>query len=320
MSIVFFCDDCGARFEVDSKMAGKKGRCKKCGHHIEIPAAKAKLPVAATPLAAAAAATSSSSWVAAVNSSDVGLKPLTIDRIPAMRRQPTKPTPLDDDEFEDSSPYNLATPKGERSRGRVTNQVNTVKRVWRNELSSVFKILRWVSETAYLISIPFLMLILFGIMLRSRHLAILGATVVVLLNVGRLGIGIVNLAVFAFREGIPQGVSFLIPPFTFIFLSKHWSKVHKSAKRVIEPAITIGLVVLAFTFIPSLSGGKKASGSVAERIREGASELEGDIRDEVSKSKKLDINSLGEKAKGELEDVKGRIRSKVEKGGDGSSQ
>ncbi len=33
MGIVFFCQSCGARFEVDARMAGKKGRCKKCGQY-----------------------------------------------------------------------------------------------------------------------------------------------------------------------------------------------------------------------------------------------------------------------------------------------
>jgi hypothetical protein len=41
--------------------------------------------------------------------------------------------------------------------------------------------------------------------------------VVVLLNVGRLAVGLANLVVIPFREGITQGISFLIiPPFTFL--------------------------------------------------------------------------------------------------------
>ena len=41
---------------------------------------------------------------------------------------------------------------------------------------------------------------------------------VVLLNIGRLVAGLANLVVIPFREGIAQGVFFLIPPFTFFYL------------------------------------------------------------------------------------------------------
>ena len=37
MSIVFFCQSCGSRFNVDPRMAGKQGRCKKCGEQMTVP-------------------------------------------------------------------------------------------------------------------------------------------------------------------------------------------------------------------------------------------------------------------------------------------
>jgi hypothetical protein len=39
MGIVFFCQNCGARFVVDARLAGKKGRCKPCGQSVRIPRA-----------------------------------------------------------------------------------------------------------------------------------------------------------------------------------------------------------------------------------------------------------------------------------------
>ena len=49
MGIVFFCQSCGARFEVDPRMAGKAGRCKKCGQQMEIPRAEQIASMAAMP-------------------------------------------------------------------------------------------------------------------------------------------------------------------------------------------------------------------------------------------------------------------------------
>ena len=56
MGIVFFCQSCGSRFEVDPRMAGKKGRCKKCGQHMAIPRAEEIASMSAMPALAAAGA------------------------------------------------------------------------------------------------------------------------------------------------------------------------------------------------------------------------------------------------------------------------
>ncbi len=110
-------------------------------------------------------------------------------------------------------------------------------------------------------------------------MALFGATVVVLLNLARLVSGAANLAVVPFRDGI------------------NLSKMRKPIRRVADPALTIGLVILAFTFIPWLSSGKSAKGSIGDRIRSGAEVLEKDIKDEVEKvadkAKALDIEKLG---------------------------
>ena len=55
MGIVFFCQSCGARFEVDPRMAGKKGHCKKCGQYMAIPRAEEIASMAAMPALAAQA-------------------------------------------------------------------------------------------------------------------------------------------------------------------------------------------------------------------------------------------------------------------------
>ncbi len=307
MSIVFFCHNCGARFEVASNLAGKTGRCNRCRERFSIPSASETAPPPATATAKTAAVAavskmvSSPSWIAAVNASNVGLKPLTMDRIPASRIARPKPAVVDD--FDDTDPYKLAEPVRAVSRGRAIKPVSGVKMLWRRELGGFGKLLRWINETAYLISVPFLMLILIGALLRNRPLALTGATVVVLLNISRLVVGVANLVVYAFKEGVAQGIFFLIPPFTFVYLNKHWRALRKPTKRVIEPAITIGLVILAFTFMPSLSRGHRKAGSFGERVREEAKALEDDISQELSKAKKLKVDSLGEKAQRGLRDL-----------------
>ena len=100
-------------------------------------------------------------------------------------------------------------------------------------------------------------------------MALLGATAVVLLNIGRLVSGVANLAVVPLREGLAV------------------NRMKKPLRRVLEPVLTIGLVVLAFTFIPGLSrSGSVKKGTVAARLRAGVDALEEDMKAEVKKAGK----------------------------------
>ena len=125
-------------------------------------------------------------------------------------------------------------------------------------------------------------------------MAMLAATVVVLLNIGRLAAGGANLAVIPFRDGIDL------------------KKMKKPIRRVVEPAITIGLVILAFTFIPWLSSGASAKGSIADRLRSEAETLGGEMKGEVGKvldkAKAVDIEKLGTQAQEKLNQAQEKLK------------
>jgi hypothetical protein len=78
---------------------------------------------------------------------------------------------------------------------------------------------------------------------------------------------------------------------------------------VAEPIFTIALVVLGFTFIPWLSGGRPASGSLTDRLRAGATELEKEIKGEVGvvidKARRIDVEKLGNQARDRLKKLGG---------------
>src|SRR5262249_59274864 len=116
--------------------------------------------------------------------SKVGVAAITLDRMPIGRRRERKhaPSPLDD--AEDSKPYVLAQPIRE-GRGAVRSHDNVVLRVWRGQLGGIQRILRWINETAYLLSVPFIMMIMFGTVARNRPVALLGAAAGILPKNGR---------------------------------------------------------------------------------------------------------------------------------------
>jgi hypothetical protein len=315
MGIVFFCQSCGARFEVDSRMAGKKGRCKKCGQMMSIPRAEdlSSMTAMAVPAAAGAGAavavgagagavsakgagagaggSSIGSWLKG-GISKVALAPITVDRMPIGQKRPYLPSALDD--AEDSKPYVLAQPVVE-NRGRVKQQANVVVALWRRQLGKVQKLFRNINQTAYLISVPCILLFLLGIAVGSHQMTMLGVTGIVLLNIVRLAAGSANLAVVPFRDGL------------------NFNKMKKPLWRVIEPVLTIGLVVLGFVFIPFLSKGTPAKGSFTDRLRAGAETVEQEVKGGVDKGieevKGLHVDKLGQQAqdqfKGLVEKAKG---------------
>jgi hypothetical protein len=216
--------------------------------------------------------------------SSAALAPITLDRMPIGYRRPTKPSPLDD--AEDSKPYVLAQPVRE-ARGRAKRQDNAALNLWRRQIGAIQRVFRKVHQAAYLISVPFLMILVLGAVVGNRHLALLGATAVVLLNIGRLVAGAANLAVVPLRDGVNA------------------KRMKKPMWRLIEPALTIGVVVLAFTFIPSLSSGNSARGGIAQRIRSGSQSLQKDMEGEVNKvldkAKEIDVDKLGAQARESLQ-------------------
>ena len=308
MNIVFFCQSCGARFEVDPRMAGKKGHCRKCGQIMAIPqaehlasmvampalgamsAAAVAVPAAAAVAvpAAAARAPDLGSWLRSAVSG-VGLAPLTIDRMPVGMRRGAAASPLDD--AEDSKPYIVAGPEiGPAARGRSSRGPNVLVQLWRGPLGGVQKIFRKLNQTAYLVSIPFVMIFLAGVAVKSRPTALFAATFVVLLNVARIVAGVANLAVIPLRDGVNA------------------KKMKKPFRRVVEPVVMIGLVILAFTFIPWLSGtGQTGTGNIAERVRSSVKVLQKDMKGEVNKTvdeaRKLDVNNLEAQARAKLKKI-----------------
>lgn len=289
MSIVFFCQSCGARFEVSPALAGKRGHCKKCGQVMEIPRAEQLASMTSMPaLASVGSGSASSGSILRAGASQAALAPITVDRLPG-RFRAAKPDPLDD--AEDSKPYELAAPVREVYRGRVHRQDNVVLGAWRRALAPFQKYTRKINEAAYFISVPFLVILLFGAAVKSRHLALMGAAGVVLLNIGRLVAGVANLSFAVLRDGLDS------------------RKTKKPLWRVIEPAATIALVVLAFTFIPWLSRGSAGKGDVAGRLREGAMDLKQDIKGEVER--RVDIDQLSERAQEKLEKVGAQAREKL---------
>lgn len=284
MPIVFACGSCGSRFEVADRFAGKTGRCKHCGARMTIPSPPPSalrlapaMPGAVRP--ASARSRRPPGWIDAVTS-QVGLAPLSAPALAPVSPARRENGPLDDASFTGRYPVRS------QAEGRpVTGSppaAGAALIFYRQQLGRVQRLLRWISDADYLVSIPFLMLMLLGVMLRSRPLAVTGATLVVLLNFARLAVGLANLVVIPFRDSPVQGVLFLIPPLTFLYIANHYHRLRRPFRRVSGPLLTIGGVVLVFAFVPWMTrNGPIPEAGVSERLKAGVEELRGDLQDEI---------------------------------------
>ncbi len=312
MAIHFNCSQCGAPFVVEERLSGRTAHCKRCGSRTTIPghreaalaaapagpavaalaagggkAAVAAPPAPPKPAAQVVPAARPLNWIDAVTS-QVALAPITEQRLSALRK---KPTPLDDASF--TGLYKVMSapslPALESARGR---SAGAITRTYRHEMFKIQSLFRWLNQSAYLVSVPFLMILLLGVITNNQSILALGATVVVALNIGRLVAGLANLLVIPFRDSPIQGVLFLIPPITFIYLYQNWNKVRKPLQRIIGPIGTIGLVILAFVVAPMLHSGLKKNQSIKDQVTEGVGSAKETIGKKLDKASGLNVDDL----------------------------
>ncbi len=329
--IHFECPACAAPFDVDERLAGRAGRCKKCGGRMKIPshgaaeavrahaaaqrpramAAAAAVPNGPrlTPIAAMApsrpqpslAAGRPINWLEAVNS-QVALAPISMDNL---RGLGNKPSPMDEPSI--PGPYKLATAPSLPALDVIGGKpAGAVTRGYRQGMGKVQKLFRWLNESAYLVSVPFLMCLLLGLAVGNHSLMVLGATAVVVLNIGRIVAGVANLVVIPFRQSPIQGVLFLIPPLTFFYTAQHWHKMERPVKRIVGPILTIGMVALAFLAEPWIRGEGKSKGSIQDQVKASARSLKKGIGKQMGEVPNLNLdglNSLERKAADVLKEM-----------------
>jgi len=167
---------------------------------------------------------------------------------------------------------------------------------WRAAVTSVLKLLRWVDTWAYLISVPFIMLMVFGIVVENRGFVHTGAVVTVLANYGRFWADLAALFVRPYKDGPIQGLAFLFPPYTIYYMATRWSRMQPILRRIATSCIPIVLVVLAYAFLPSIDPAVNDVKGVAAKIEKGKQELDKEIDEDLQKIEKK-LTDFGDRGK-----------------------
>jgi hypothetical protein len=167
---------------------------------------------------------------------------------------------------------------------------------WKAAVNFVLKLLRWVDTWAYLISVPFIMLMVFGIVVENQAFVHLGAVATVLANYGRFWADLLALFVRPYKDGPIQGLAFLFPPYTVYYLATRWSRMKPILRRIATSCIPIVLVVLAYAFLPSINPAVKDVASVTARLEKGKEEVDKEVSEELQKIEK-ELTDFGDRHK-----------------------
>jgi DNA-directed RNA polymerase subunit RPC12/RpoP len=332
MSIIFTCETCGKRFNVDERSQGRRGRCSHCGHVMRIPGARVS-EHSQTP---APAATPDDD--APFKLSPPEPHPQARDLIlpPTAYLAPHQPAGPDHTQFaqassipaagqphahephihfelldDDADPASVVTvspaitrgpqeiAEFEKDRGgyridgdrsgvfsffglREPGPAGWVYTKWRAGVSSVLKLFRLVDTWAYLISIPFLILMILGIAAENTPLIHTGAVAVVLANYGRFWADLLAFFVRPYKDGPLHGLAFLFPPYMLYYLATRWDYMKRILRRIAMSCIPIVAVVLIYAFLPSANPQAKDLEGLGAKLEAGKHELDQEIESDLN--------------------------------------
>jgi hypothetical protein len=350
MLMLFTCEHCGKRIQVDARMQGRRGRCSHCGQEMRIPRVEHPQP---PPLPGAEPARSDErarsvpseparsrdhprapSADGAFRLSAPEARPevsLAHFQQPPVLTEPEElhrhvgdevptafellaedgPAGMDAlaspevqrglrelEEFrKDPRGYQLAEELDSRFFGwlRGSRPAGWLYTHWRKGVGLILRVLRFIDDWAYLISVPFLILMVFGIAVAQHGLIHTGAVVVVLANFGRFWTDLLSLFVRPFKDGPMHGLMFLFPPYGIYYVASHWDKFKPTFRRMLTSCIPIVLVVLAYAFIPTVDPDVQTSRTIPEKLLRAEQEVVKEAEEGIHEAGQ-ELRSLEKKA------------------------
>ena len=292
MKITFACPSCAKPLVADESLAGRKGRCRHCGHRASVPAGRQQsrgaqqarsVPAApgadwrtavASQLAPSTrqGATTAGPAVAGPAVDDTGdykLRPVTpvnVPKLAASEWDNAELGPAIDSSLEAlfTTPATVAPSSTARP---VPTGPSALFLAYRSFFSLLVRATTWISEASYTVSFILIILAVASGMIGRHSLAAMGCGAIVALNLVGLAGDLASLVTLSFRKNPVQGVLFLIPPFTLYYLWSDWQRYRDTVSRMRIPLVMLAVVVAAYMFVPWLHGGKERTGPINDSVK-----------------------------------------------------
>ena len=117
--------------------------------------------------------------------------------------------------------------------------------------------------------------------------------VIVLANYGRFWADLFAFFLRPYKDGPLQGLAFLFPPYTAIYLIVHWKHMKPILRRIATSCIPIVLVVLAYAFLPSVNPEIKDLKTITEKVHAGEKQVKKEIDSELEEVEQ-EVRTLGQ--------------------------
>lgn len=271
MSIRFACEKCGHVFEVADEAEGRHGRCRRCGHHVLVPAAPGP------------------------HDAGLRLKPIDADlaeRSPAHLLASPPPLSLRPDEAKDASWPSAVSrdtddqlhsggrpnyPLGQTFDGRSARASTGPPPWWWNFPSLTARLIaRWLRKTRdvlYYVSLASLVLILYGFLFKAKTLMHVGAVLIVGSNISMFCVGTSYLFTLPFKDSLRQGLACLVPFYAVYYWITRWQRMRLAVLNTLAAFIPMLLVALAYFFYQEAPAIEKEVDRLAPKIESEADDV-----------------------------------------------
>lgn len=247
MSIRFACEKCGYVFDVVDAAEGKHGCCRRCGHHVLVPAAH-KSQEAGLRLKPIDADTAERSPAHLLN------RPAPLNLRPDEAKEMNWPAAVSHDAADEHlhnrgrTNYGL----GQTFDGHASRASTGPPPLWWNFPSLtarlIARLLRKARDLLYYVSLASLVLILYGFLFKAKMLMHLGAVLIVGSNIAMFYVGASYLCTLPFKDSLRQGLACLVPFYAVYYWMKHWHRLRRAALNTLAAFIPMLLVALAYFF------------------------------------------------------------------------
>jgi hypothetical protein len=239
MQIVFSCENCGREFRKDAALAGKKGRCKDCGHVFLIPGPPQRVsspqPQRASSPPPTPRAASNASRAPEVHD------PFGLYDVPvSVKRAVTAPDPLEED---------IPLPRQVRPGDYSSTKKKKSRRKSGGEFFDGLPGFVYLA-IAGVFGLTYLLAVTQAIGPPSGGLVFLGAAA--LSSLVLFFYGFIGILVVAFRGGVVNGfLCWFCPPYLLGYVYREWDEMKGVFLSYIA---SMGLIVFMGVVMPSLPG------------------------------------------------------------------
>jgi hypothetical protein len=233
--VKFVCEHCGHEFELDESLAGRSGRCKRCGHGMTVPSAGFRLKPIEEDQSPGSELSEKRQEIA------LETAPAPRAREPRLELAPVgkeaEPGIIPEEFVADRAPYELDKefePPPSAVSPPSSPVLMTARAGWRHSVAAVLKKMAALEDFVYLALMAFWLIGAVAFLFELKPLAWTMLGVLTICSIILLLLGGFEIVVKPFKESILHGLLVLLVPFyVFYYVATRWKEMKGPFRKAI---------------------------------------------------------------------------------------